>query len=62
MPIFNYDLSGSLGGPIIKDKLWFFSTLALENSKNRGTFIPTVIDGKFSTTSMTSRTGSSTDS
>ena len=46
VPIYNYDLSGSLGGPIIKDKLWFFSTLALENSKNRGSFIPTVINGK----------------
>jgi len=45
-PIYNYNASGSLGGPVIKDKLWFFSTLALEKSKNRGTFIPTVINGK----------------
>jgi hypothetical protein len=45
-PIFNYNVSGSLGGPIIKDKLWFFSTLAIEKSRDRGTFIPTVIFGK----------------
>jgi len=45
-PIFSYDLSGSLGGPIIRDRLWFFTTLALENSKRYGPFIPTTILGK----------------
>ena len=46
-PVFDYDISGSLGGPIIKDKLWFFTTLAYENNKYRGPFIPTTIEGVY---------------
>jgi len=45
-PVFDYDLSASLGGPIIRDKVWFFSTLAYENEKYTGPFIPTTIEGK----------------
>ncbi len=46
-PIYDYDLSASIGGPIIKDKLWFFSTLAYQNKLDSGNFIPTTIEGVF---------------
>ncbi len=39
------DASGTLGGPILKDKLWFFSTLAYNKSKYHSTFVPTTILG-----------------
>lgn len=45
-PIFSYDISGVLGGPIMKDKLWFFGDFALDKSKSHSTFIPTTIWGK----------------
>ncbi|MCX6564817.1 MAG: TonB-dependent receptor [Candidatus Aminicenantes bacterium] len=38
--VFNYDFSGSLGGPILKDKLWFFLDGRYGKSKNLTTFIP----------------------
>ncbi len=46
VPIYSYDTSLSLGGPIIKDKLWFMGELRMINSKYTGDFRPTVINGK----------------
>ena len=45
-PIYDWDVSGTLGGPIIKDKIWFFSDLGLLTSKRHGRFIPATILGK----------------
>ena len=45
-PIYNYDLSAILGGPIIKDKLWFFADAAFDKSAQHSPFVPTVILGK----------------
>jgi hypothetical protein len=45
-PIYSYDFSGILGGPIIKDKLWFFADVAADKSKVHSPFIPTVILGE----------------
>lgn len=44
--ISDVDTSGTFGGPIMKDKLWFFSTLAYYKSKYHSNFIPTTISGK----------------
>lgn len=44
-PIYDWDVSGTLGGPIIKDKIWFFLDIALLKSKRHGGFIPTTIWG-----------------
>ena len=38
--IFNYDLSGSLGGPVIKDKIWFFTNGRYGRAENRSGFVP----------------------
>ena len=40
------DLSGVLGGPIIKDKIWFFAQGGRRGWTNYSTFIPTTIMGK----------------
>jgi len=40
------DASAVLGGPIIKDKLWFFGDLGYNGSKYQSVFIPTTILGK----------------
>ncbi len=45
-PISDLDVSGALGGPIIKDRMWFFADLARHGYKYNVSFIPTVIDGK----------------
>jgi hypothetical protein len=48
-PIHNFDLSGSLGGPIIKDKVWFFTTIAREDALYSSVFIPKVLGGPYTT-------------
>jgi hypothetical protein len=45
-PIFDTDISFSLGGPIIKDKIWFFADMGILKSERHGQFIPTTILGK----------------
>jgi len=45
-PIYDFDAALSLGGPIIKDKIWFLGELRYANSKETGDFKPTVINGK----------------
>ncbi len=44
-PIFDWDVSGSLGGPVIQDKLWFFLDLGLLKNEKIGGFQPTTILG-----------------
>lgn len=44
--IFNIDGSLSLGGPILKDRLWFFSDFARSHAERLSPFIPTTIMGK----------------
>jgi hypothetical protein len=46
IPVYSYDWAFSLGGPIIKDKLWFMSEFRYIKTKNTGDFRPTVINGK----------------
>ena len=46
VPVYAFDTALALGGPIIKDKLWFMGELRFVKSKNTGDFRPTVIDGK----------------
>ena len=45
IPTLSMDLSGILGGPIIKDKLWFFADFAYQRTVNRSPLIPTTILG-----------------
>jgi len=46
VPVYSVDTSFSLGGPIIKDKVWFMIEARMINSKYTGDFRPTVINGK----------------
>ncbi|MBM3293692.1 MAG: hypothetical protein FJY82_04120 [Candidatus Aminicenantes bacterium] len=43
--IYNYDASGTLGGPILRDKLWFFASYKFLSNKNATSFIPVTIAG-----------------
>jgi len=45
VPVYSVDTSFSLGGPILKDKLWFMVEARMINSKYTGDFRPTVING-----------------
>ncbi|MGB4705295.1 MAG: carboxypeptidase regulatory-like domain-containing protein [Candidatus Saccharicenans sp.] len=45
--LYSVDTSAILGGPIIKDKLWFFTDLAFTKSSRWSPFIPTTILGRF---------------
>jgi hypothetical protein len=45
-PIYSWDASGTLGGPVVKDRIWFFTTLNFISLSNYGNFIPTTILGK----------------
>ena len=44
--VYSYDASFSLGGPIIKDKIWFMAEFRHTRSKRTGDFRPTIINGK----------------
>jgi len=44
---YDYDFSATLGGPIIKDKIWFFGSFKYYSNKNHVNFIPTTIEGTF---------------
>ncbi|MBC7362134.1 MAG: TonB-dependent receptor [Candidatus Aminicenantes bacterium] len=45
--LYNLDTSGILGGPIIKDKLWFFTDFAYYKASRWSPFIPTTIFGTY---------------
>jgi hypothetical protein len=45
-PIYEVDTGVSLGGPIIKDKIWFMGAFHYLDTKDAGVFIPAVIEGK----------------
>ncbi len=46
VPVYAVDTSLALGGPILKDKVWFMAEFRMINSKYTGDFRPTVINGK----------------
>jgi hypothetical protein len=46
IPVFAYDASLAVGGPIIKNRLWFMGEFRYIDSKYTGDFRPTVINGK----------------
>jgi hypothetical protein len=43
---YDVDASASLGGPIIKDKLWFYSTLDYRQNEYTFSFDPVTLEGK----------------
>lgn len=45
-PTYDLDTSAIFGGPIIKDKLWFFGSVALRDQESPSSFIPAVLGGK----------------
>lgn len=45
-PIYDWDASATLGGPIIKDTIWFFLDAGYFSSKEYGNFRPTTIQGQ----------------
>jgi outer membrane receptor protein involved in Fe transport len=45
-PIQDLDLSAIFGGPILKDKLWYFGSLAVRNQNSPSAFIPATLGGK----------------
>ena len=38
--VFNYDLSGGLGGPLLKDRLWFYANGRYGKDERRSGFVP----------------------
>jgi hypothetical protein len=45
-PIYDWDASGTLGGPILKDKIWFFLDAGYLSTKKYSNFRPTAIMGE----------------
>jgi len=45
-PVYDVDASLAVGGPIIKDKIWFMGEVRYLRSKRSGDFRPTIINGK----------------
>jgi hypothetical protein len=45
--VFSYDGSGTLGGPILNDKLWFFASFKYYSNKNAVAFNPATLNGKY---------------
>jgi len=45
LPIYDLDMSASLGGPIIKDKLWFYGTMARQGNEYLSNFQSATILG-----------------
>jgi len=43
----DWEASAILGGPIMKDKLWFLANYRYTSSESNMSFIPTTIEGKF---------------
>jgi len=43
----DYDLALTLGGPIIKDKIWFLANYRYQMNERYSSFIPATIDGTF---------------
>jgi len=46
VPKLDYDYSFTLGGPIIKDRIWFLANFRYQDTKRTSSFIPTTILGK----------------
>jgi len=46
IPVYSVDTAFALGGPIIKDKIWFMGEFRYLKDKSTGDFRPTVINGK----------------
>jgi hypothetical protein len=46
-PLYNGDYGFSLGGPILKDRIWFFGNFTYMNRASVNTFRPTTILGKY---------------
>jgi hypothetical protein len=47
LPIYDLDVSASLGGPLIKNKLWYFGTLSVLKTEYHSRFLPTTINGVY---------------
>jgi hypothetical protein len=46
IPVYAFDTSLAVGGPVVKDKVWFMTEFRYIRSKNTGDFRPTTINGK----------------
>ena len=46
IPVYSVDTALAVGGPVIKDRLWFMGEFRFINRKETGDFRPTVINGK----------------
>jgi len=46
IPNLDYDVSFTLGGPVIKDKIWILTNYRYQHNKRTSSFIPTTILGK----------------